>query len=152
MTFTTVEQIADHVKEVSSKYKIPMDKLLLISGAALFVLGGRTSTGDVDIYIPRDYVDDHDLLEGRQLLTLSKGSQDWVGTGEEEDDLSFLTKHTRASSENYKPIIADHGLFLASLTDQLDLKTFLRAKEDRSDKKKAQDQKDIDFLVNECGA
>lgn len=152
MTYTTVEQIAEHVKGISDKYQIPMDKLLLISGAALFVLGGRTSAGDVDIYIPRDYVDRHNLLEGRKVLALSKESQDWIVVGEEEDDLSFVTKHARASSKNHQLIIADHGLFLASLTDQLDFKTFLLAKEDRSDKKKAQDQKDIEFLVNECGA
>lgn len=150
MTFTNVKQIAEHVKEVSSKYQIPMDKLILISGAALFVLGGRTSTGDVDLYIPRDYVDRHNLFEGRQLFDLSKESQDWIGTGEEEDDLSFVTKHT--SSENYQPIIADHGLFLASLTDQLIFKSLLLTKKGRSFEKVTQDRKDIEFLVRECGA
>lgn len=152
MTFTTIEQVAKHVKELSVKYQIPMDKLLLISGGALLVLGGRTSTGDVDIYIPRDYVDDHDLLEGRQLFDLSNESQDWVGTGEEEDDLSFVTRRTRASSKKNKPIVAEHGLYLASLADQLYFKTCLWTKEDRSSEKKAQDQKDIDYLVHECGA
>ena len=152
MAITNVKQIADHVKEVSSKYKIPMDKLLLISGAALFVLGGRTSTGDVDIYIPRDYVDDRNLFKGRQLLALSKESQEWIGAGEDDDDLNFVTKHTRASSENHQPISTDHGLFLASLTDQLIFKSLLLTKEGRSFEKITQDRKDIEFLVRECGA